>query len=236
MMLYSKTVGTGKSLVLLHGWGFNSGLFNSVIEQYKHQYQITVIDLSGHGRSDVVDGGLNEWCDEIIKILPDNPILLGWSLGGLLAINIAHKVKLSKLILLASSPKFVNNDEWIYGIDADNFRQFSNALTLNLSKGLQRFISLQTDNKTQLKALNQSIEALPASTEALNQGLDILLTSDCRTQFEQLKIPVQVILGNRDTLVPNGIANWYEKQKIPVTVLASGHLPFLHQDFNLSII
>ena len=96
-MLYSSTTGIGQDLVLLHGWGFNSELFNDLVEKYKHQYRITKIDLPGHGRSDEVNGGLNEWCDEIIKILPNNPTLLGWSLGGLLAINIANKYQYPSL-------------------------------------------------------------------------------------------------------------------------------------------
>jgi pimeloyl-[acyl-carrier protein] methyl ester esterase len=73
--------------------------------------------------------------------LPNNPILLGWSLGGLLAINIANKIKVSALILVAATPKFVQTNDWVYGIDAYNFHQFSDALSLNLSKGFKRFIS-----------------------------------------------------------------------------------------------
>jgi len=232
-MLYSSTIGTGPDLVLLHGWGFNSELFNDLIDQYKNEYHITKIDLPGHGRSDEVAGGITEWCDEIIKILPDNPILLGWSLGGLLAINIATKIKISKLILVASTPRFVRSDNWPYGIDENNFRQFSDALQLNLTKGLKRFVSLQTQDKNQLKALNQSIEKFPASTKALNQGLEILLTTDLVDEFNQLKIPKKVILGNHDTLVPYQISNWYDKAKLKTQALNTGHLPFLHNDFTL---
>ena len=232
-MLYSRTIGTGPDLVLLHGWGFNSELFHVLIEQYKGQYRITVIDLPGHGRSDDVDGGLDEWCDEIIKILPNNPILLGWSLGGLLAIKIATQIKISKLILVASTPNFVQTNDWPYGIDEDNFRQFSDALELNLSKGLKRFISLQTQDKTQLKTLNQSIDEFPTTTMALNQGLEILLITDLVDEFNQLKIEIKVILGDHDTLVPYRISNWYDKAKINTQVLSTGHLPFLHKDFML---
>jgi len=232
-MLYSSTIGTGPDLVLLHGWGFNSELFNDLIDQYKNEYRITKIDLPGHGRSDEVAGGITEWCDEIIKILPDNPILLGWSLGGLLAINIATKIKISKLILVASTPKFVKSEDWLYGIDENNFHQFSDALQLDLTKGLKRFVSLQTQDKNQLKALNQSIEKFPASTKALNQGLEILLTTDLVDEFNQLKIPIKVILGNHDTLVPYRISNWYDKAKLKTQVLNTGHLPFLHNDFTL---
>ncbi|ALE52059.1 alpha/beta hydrolase [Candidatus Thioglobus autotrophicus] len=232
-MLYSNTIGTGKDLVLLHGWGFNSELFNELVARYKSQYRITVIDLPGHGRSSEVVGGLDEWCNEIIKILPNNPILLGWSLGGLLAINIATKIRISQLILLASSPNFVQNEHWQFGIDADNFRQFSDTLQLNPSKGLKRFVSLQTQDKTQIKNLSRSIDALPASTTALNQGLEILLNTDLTQQFLALSIDKSIILGEKDTLVPSTIAHWYQQQGVDTTVLNSGHIPFLHQNFTL---
>lgn len=232
-MLYSRTIGTGKNLILLHGWGFNADLFNSLVDQYKDQYRITVIDLPGHGRSDDVRGGLQEWCDEIIKILPKNPILLGWSLGGLLAIKITTQVKISKLILVASSPNFVQNPYWKFGINADNFKQFSNALRLNLSKGLKRFISLQTSDKFQLKSLNQSIDAFPATTTALNQGLEILLSTDLTQQFLELSIDKSVILGSKDTLVPSRIQTWYQQNGVEILMLNTGHIAFLDVGFKL---
>jgi pimeloyl-[acyl-carrier protein] methyl ester esterase len=232
-MLYSSAIGTGKDLVLLHGWGFNADLFNDLIKTHKERYRITKIDLPGHGRSDEVAGGIDEWCNEIIKILPSNPILLGWSLGGLLAINIARQVQISKLILVASTPNFIQNDDWKFGIDADNFNQFSDALQLNLSKGLKRFISLQTKDKSQIKQLGYSIDTLPASTTALNQGLEILLNTDLTEQFLALDIDVKVILGRKDTLVPSAISSWYESQSIDTVILNTGHLPFLNAGFEL---
>jgi pimeloyl-[acyl-carrier protein] methyl ester esterase len=48
-MLYSNTQGIGADLVLLHGWGFNSALFSHLVDDYKNQYRITLIDLPGHG-------------------------------------------------------------------------------------------------------------------------------------------------------------------------------------------
>jgi pimeloyl-[acyl-carrier protein] methyl ester esterase len=165
--------------------------------------------------------------------LPDNPILLGWSLGGLLAINIATKIKISKLILVASTPNFVKNSSWKYGIDANNFTQFANTLNLNLSKGLKRFVSLQTQNKNQLKKLYQSIEALPATTTALNQGLDILLNTNLTKQLLELKIDKKVILGSKDTLIPSNIQTWYNRHNIQSLMLNTGHIPFLDTGFKL---
>ncbi len=232
-MLYKRTIGSGKDLVLLHGWGFSSALFDDLAQRYKRRYRITTIDLPGHGHSPDVGGGLEEWCCAIIKILPKNPILLGWSLGGLLGIHIAAQLPISRLILLASTPKFVQDDNWKYGIDANNFQQFANTLKIDLAKGLKRFVSLQSADKAKLVQLNLSIDTFSATTQALNQGLEILLNNDLVEEFKQLNLPIKVILGKRDTLVRPQILNWYAKIPVSTQLLDTGHIPFLHKDFKL---
>jgi len=151
----------------------------------------------------------------------------------LLAINIANKVSISKLILVASTPNFVRTDNWEFGIDANNFEQFSDSLQLNLSKGLKRFVSLQTKDRTQIKHLNQTIDNYPATTQALNQGLNILLKTNLIKTLESLSVEKEVILGKNDTLVPNKIAKWYQQNNIKTQLLNTGHLPFLCDDFLL---
>jgi pimeloyl-[acyl-carrier protein] methyl ester esterase len=51
MALLEFAMGIGADLVLLHGWGFNSALFSHLVDDYKNQYRITLIDLPGHGRT-----------------------------------------------------------------------------------------------------------------------------------------------------------------------------------------
>jgi pimeloyl-[acyl-carrier protein] methyl ester esterase len=234
-MLYSNTTGSGNNLVLLHGWGFNSELFSSLIDRYKNQYSVTVVDLPGHGQSDDVDGGIEEWCDEIIKVLPKNPIIMGWSLGGLIAIRIATKIKISKLVLVATTPKFVQTDYWKLGIDAKSFSQFYESLNLDQSKCLKRFASLQASDKSQLNKLNSLIDNRPASAVSLEQGLKILLDTDLTQELTKLVVPIEAILGSNDKLIPNEICDWFSSNNIATSVLNTGHLPFLHPNFTLSI-
>lgn len=232
-MLYSQSYGQGPDLVLLHGWGFNGDIFQGLVEQYQHQYRVTLIDLPGHGRSKPVAGGLPEWSDAVMAALPNNPILLGWSLGGLLAIHIASQVAIQKLILVASTPKFVQDPHWPYGIDSNNFKQFADELNQNPAKGIKRFIGLQTRDRGQLKTLNQAIDRHPIDLQTLNQGLGILLETDLTQPFQALKIDKQIILGDKDTLVPDAIHHWYQQQGAQSSVLNSGHMPFLQADFDL---
>ena len=169
-MLWHKTVGDGPSLVLLHGWAFNSDIFQSLIDKYKANYRITVIDLPGHGRSGDIDGNIESWCNELAKIIPEQSTLLGWSLGGLLSTYIASQIEISKLILVAATPCLVNNESWNYGISGKVFDQFAINLKNDSTKSLKRFVSLQSKDKSQFQKLYKSIQKYPASHIKCNNG------------------------------------------------------------------
>lgn len=233
-MLCVRTIGSGPDLVLLHGWAFSSALFTDLARKYQHQYRITLIDLPGHGGSQTVAGGIKQWADAIIKILPPRPILLGWSLGGLLAIHISSQIPIRQLLLVGATPNFIQSQHWQFGIPKSNFAAFAKTLQHNSAKGLKRFNALQSQDKTQLLALNQAIADFPASAQALNQGLQILLNTDLSAELKHLKMPILAILGKKDRLVPIAIQRWYAQHNIPVVVLDTGHLPFLHPKFDLS--
>lgn len=234
MRLWHKTFYNNKPpLVLLHGWGFNADIFSSIIQTLSKDYELTLIDLPGHGRSEVVKGGLIQWTDALMPLIPKDATLAGWSLGGLLAIQLSKKCLPKRLILLASNPCFVQKKGWQYGIDADNFVQFSNTLNSSLNTGLKNFVRLQSLNKTQLVLVNQAIKTYPANPIALNQGLDILLQTDLRQLLLTRKLPVEAILGKKDALVNAKIKAWYESNNIKTTLLNGGHLPFLQPEFLL---
>ena len=233
MMLWHRTVGKGPNLVLLHGWAFNSDVFQALVIKYKKDYRITVIDLPGHGRSPDLDGGIDTWCNEIIKFIPEKSILLGWSLGGLLSIFIANKIKLNELILVASSPCLVNHDNWNLGIKNEVFNQFVINLKTDSTKALKRFVSLQSKNKSQINELHKSIQKYPASQSALDNGLEIIINSDLRAQYKNILTPKKCILGNHDTLIPIKIQDWYEDNDSKTQIIKTGHLPFLEKNFEI---
>ena len=232
-MLWHKTVGDGPSLVLLHGWAFNSDIFQSLIDKYKANYRITVIDLPGHGRSRDIDGNIESWCNELTKIIPEQSILLGWSLGGLLSTYIASQIEIRKLILVAATPCLVNNENWNYGISSEVFDQFAINLKNDSTKSLKRFVSLQSKDKSQLQELYKSIQKYPASHSALNTGLEIIINSDLRDIYKDIEVPKTTILGSLDTLVPVKIKEWYESVGSQTSIIRSGHLPFIDKDFKL---
>ena len=115
-MLWHRTIGKGQNLVLLHGWAFNSDIFHELVVNIR---MITALQLSIYLVMEevlILKVSIEDWCNEIIRLIPEKSILLGWSLGGLLSIFIANQIKLKELILVAASPCLVNNDNWDFGI------------------------------------------------------------------------------------------------------------------------
>jgi len=232
-MLWHNTVGSGQDLVLLHGWGFSSDIFESLVNRYKNEYRVTVIDLPGHGRSDDIDGGIEEWCKAIIALLPNNTALLGSSLGGLLAIKIANMTSIKHLILIGASPSLTNHDNWQFGMAAETFNNFASDLQQNHNKTLRRFVSLQSKDKSLMKAIFAGIEKYPPSAHAMTQGLSILLNTDLQDIFKAINAPISVVLGELDMLVPRSIEVWYRDNGAQTKLLRTGHLPFLEKSFTL---
>ena len=211
MELICNTAGHGEDLVLLHGWGVNSGVWQFVRERLESQFRVSYIDLPGFG--------LNAGCkpetydvariaDIVSEHLPPRCILLGWSLGGLIAQKIAAKnsTVIRKLILLACSPKFVGDSEWP-GIDLKVLAFFEQQLSQDFSKTLARFLAIQAMGsataKADVKHIKKAIELFPnPSLEALKGGLKILAESDFRTQLSDLQIPTHWMFGKMDSLVP----------------------------------
>jgi pimeloyl-[acyl-carrier protein] methyl ester esterase len=198
-------------LVLLHGWGMNSGAFERWIPLLKEECRVTLIDLPGFGVNNHLVPelySLETICEHIYRALPDNAILVGWSLGGLVAQFIASRRPdaLRGLITIASTPYFVQTHGWP-GIRQDILSTFSKQLTRSYDKTLERFLAIQamgSDNPRQeVKTLKQQIKQYPdPSAVALAAGLDILGEGDVRSELHKIKVPTLRLYGKRDTLVP----------------------------------
>ncbi|HLO86953.1 MAG TPA: lysophospholipase [Nostocaceae cyanobacterium] len=86
-------------LVLVHGLGGHSGLYNNIVEHLlPKQYTVYGLDMRGHGRSPGQRGYINSWAEfrDDLRIFlkfiqqqqPECPIFLcGHSLGGLVVID-----------------------------------------------------------------------------------------------------------------------------------------------------
>jgi pimeloyl-ACP methyl ester carboxylesterase len=102
--------GTGKPLVFLHGAG---GLFgeNAFLDRLAERYHVLAPELPGYGEStgeelldDMLDFTLHGW-DVVAALGVDRPCLVGHSLGGMIAAEMAAVCPndVAKLVLVAAA-------------------------------------------------------------------------------------------------------------------------------------
>ncbi len=236
----------GDSITLLHGWGFNGAIWEETARTLASSARVSCIDLPGHGRSPmpVGDYTIERLADIIAETLPQQGNVIGWSLGGMIAMQIAlrHPEKIKRLILVGSVARFVRDDDWRYAISPDVLQSFSESLNDGLQQTLQRFLALQIqssdDSRTTLRKLMNSNAAPQAA--ALQGGLQILQNVDLRKQLPQLQQPTLMIFGKRDTLTRPQTARQM-LQLLPNAQLeiinGAGHAPFLsHREQFTSLI
>ncbi len=225
-------------LVLLHGWGMSSDIWQPLLPELSRRYSLTLIDLPGLGRSPALAEPLtlSSVVDALLSAAPETANWLGWSLGGQLALACAAVApeRVERLVTVASSPCFVQRDDWDCAMEEAVFAGFETALQDQPAKTLSRFMMLQTQGaeagKETLKQLREIQQSL--SHAMLPQTLQ-LLREDCRELLAKLSMPVMQIFGERDQLLPQSVAQACASLTGRFSHLYSGagHLPFLsHPD------
>lgn len=219
--------------MLLHGWGMNSHVWEPILPELEKLARVTCIDLPGHGKNSHLPLGLLESAvDRIADHIQQGAIIMGWSLGGLIAQGLAHALpdKVSGLIQIASTPKFVADAHWRHGLAPDVLANFASNLQTDYQGTVKRFFALQflgvkTDSRA-VNVLRERIMQHPASMQALEDGLNILATAD----FSRMPVrqPTQWILGRLDKLIPASLADALPEMGYKhVSLLNSAaHVPF----------
>ncbi|MCU7834108.1 MAG: pimeloyl-ACP methyl ester esterase BioH [gamma proteobacterium symbiont of Taylorina sp.] len=239
---------SNKQIVFIHGWGMNSNIWNDIavsLELLHPDYSIIAVDLPGYGQSadyslEQLGGHYNAQSLSLSlqSILEDRQnIIIAWSMGGLVAIELASRLttEVSQLILVSSTPCFVQTDHWPHAVAVTVFKEFYQSLLVDHQTTLKRFLALQAMGS---QTARQDIKFLyaqlfnrgQADNKALEYGLNMLLKEDKRQQLQQIsQIPIHLISGKRDALVNyKSQKQLAEQNNISLhSISAAGHTPFI---------
>ncbi len=238
--------GEGPALTLIHGWGMNAAVFRPLADQLGDEFSVTRLDLPGYGASPWCGDDFETQVEQLAAALPDS-MLVGWSLGGLYAQHLARRYpeRFRRLILLNSNPCFVQRADWPCAVKAEVFEAFAASLSAGWQATIRRFLGLQMHGGERSRELVRQmvqllIEGGEPHPEVLPFGLKLLLERDAREELAALSIPVILILGERDTLVPACVGAQIHRTSATIRVeciARSAHAPFLsHSDLVIDLI
>lgn len=229
-------------IILLHGWGMNKAVWQTSVDNLPEQIarRMIALDLPGYGQNNHYQGEyslseLTDWLNDQLE--GSKPaILVGWSLGGLVAQKFAinYPEKVHQLNLIGTTPKFMASDKW-HGIKPEVLSMFADQLVENSKQTIERFLAIQAmgsrtarDDIKQLKEL--VLSAPEPAPMALAKGLELLEKEDLRAQWPLLQCPVYALFGKLDSLVPfkaiEDIANLGGSPNLKI-LDKSSHAPFI---------
>lgn len=236
-----EVVGQGPPLILLHGWGWDSAIWQPLLADLSAHFAVWCIDLPGAGKSRLLAENKNSFADMaecIFNYVPDQASWLGWSLGGMLAFWIAsyYPHKVTRLVTIAASPKFVADATWP-GISSNVLDDFSKRLFKNYTQTLDDFLLLQLRGSAHAEQLYAALKPHlpvmnPIRLSGLLQGLGLLRTVDLRHALVNMRSPSLHIFGSHDTLVPNVVVEPIQSLLMHGQcniIKRAGHMPFLSQ-------
>ena len=251
LKIHYQTAGRGKPLLFLHGWSMCSRVWRYQVEWFAATYQVTTLDLRGHGNS----GSINEKCN-VTALSQDiayfveglhlrQLTLVGWSLSVSLILRLlnSHVLPVESLVLIDGTPCFVSRDDFPHGLPHAVVKRMIKRAGSNFPRALSEFHGLLLSEKEDTVAHKSEIWDLLTNDQYLPEketACDLLASlawEDLRNEVASLTLPTLLMHGDQDKICPAG-ASRYMKEHLGCAEIAlfpeAGHAPFLTQaeEFN----
>lgn len=230
--------GSGKAVILLHGWGCDLNIFKNVTSELVKNFKVYAIDLPGFGKSDEPETvwGIDRYTKLIENFCStkgiESPILMGHSFGGRISILFSSRNKTRKVILVDSagvkpkrSLKYYMKVYWFKVVKS------CTKLLLGKKRGAEVI-----ENNLKKRASSDYLNASPIMRGVLSK----VVNEDLQRVMPKIKAPTLLVWGDKDTATPIRDAKIMEK-KIEGSGLVifegAGHFSFIDRlgEFNIII-
>lgn len=166
---------------------------------------------------------------QVVAALSGPVNLIGWSMGGMVALQVAAKVpdQVHRLMLVSTTPKFLQSEDWPYGVSATLLRRLEKRIE---REGIGAFHQLIFNDLEQLGLAE-------LSAGQAKRELAELARVDLRPLLGRISQPTLIVQGDKDEITLPGAAQYLQKNILGsrLEVFAGvGHVPFLERalEFN----
>jgi pimeloyl-[acyl-carrier protein] methyl ester esterase len=225
-----------RDVVLLHGWGYSSRVWDELAARLARRFRVHVPDLPGYGAAPACSPyTLQALVDAVAGAAPRRCHAVGWSLGGEVALAwAAHAPRqVARLALIATTPCFTRRPGWPCATAANVLSEFGRSLASDREGTMGRFVGAQGKGdarRRQVTTVLQQAVAGEASGAVLAAGLGILAARDLRPVAAVLRQPALVLHGARDRIVPpvagRRLAGLLPRARFSL-LRSCGHAPFV---------
>lgn len=230
--------GQGPELLLLHGWGCDVSIWQSVVRDLKAHRHITVIDFPGHGGSSEPPEpwSVTEYADMVAGLIEALGIagtdIIAHSHGGRVSIVLAatRPEFVGKLILTGCAGLIPKPDQKL-SARARLYR----ALRSMADNGFTRAALGEANVERMRHALRQrfgSADYKALKTDRMRATFNRVIQQDLQPYLRDIKSPVLLIYGELDTATPVWMGQVMERE-IPdaglIVMPGATHYAFLER-------
>lgn len=203
----------GPPLLLLHGVMANWQSFRPIIPGLSQNYQLVAVDLRGHGRSGRIKQGyrLVDYSRDVLHFIPtlfkQPPIILGHSIGALVAIDVAARLPQAIPALIFLDPPLIYRkmplkdapdpvDQEAYHWFATMYEIMTASASIDeVERHLRRIFPDWT--KEGYHNLAQRLSDIDSEVVGMLINHQHMENYDTDALLEQVKCPVLIMQGNR---------------------------------------
>jgi pimeloyl-ACP methyl ester carboxylesterase len=243
--LHYRVCGTGKPVVLLHGFGEDGEIWNGQVDRLQHDFRLIVPDLPGSGGSGMIpDMSIEGMAEAIRSILEtefpytqkgNEVVMLGHSMGGYITLALAEKYPgWLKAIGLVHSTAFADPDEKKQArLKSISFMEKNGAYLFLKTSIPGLFMGSGGSKSSDILIADLVEKGRNFATVALVRYYRAMGNRpDRRTVLKNFKGPVLFLIGLHDTAVPfqQNLQESYLPAQSHIHLLRnSGHMGMLEE-------
>lgn len=232
-----------KTIVFLHGYGCDSGVWRAVLPAFQEDYRTVVYDLTGSGRSDLsaysptLYASLTAHADDLIAILDDlelrDVIAVGHSISAM-TVGLAATRRpdlIERLVMVCPSPSYIDDGDYIGGFTKADLLDLIDVLEANYL-GWARQMAPAIMGAPEQPELGHLLTDSFCRTDPdiARHFAKVTFLQDHRATVKDIVQPTLVLQCRNDVLVPPQVGDWMvaNMPDAHLNVLdATGHCPHL---------
>ena len=182
-----------KEIVLISGWGAGRDAFSRIEEKLGEKFDFSYLPW---------EKGLNkDFTAEFIRGRQKPVILMGWSLGGLIAMRAADEIPemISGLALISATPRMTRDDGYD-GAREGEIRAMAAGLLKNRERIIEGFANKAFGTGAGIDEYKRSVAGF--TTDELLSGLQLLEKTDIRKNLDFITAPALIMHGKQDSIIP----------------------------------
>lgn len=241
--MYYEEHGSGRPVVLLHGWTMNTTFWQQNIPALAAGNRVVAPDFRGHGNSGKTDDGhtVAQYARDVRSLLDvlalDEVCLVGWSMGAGVALSYISQFgcdRLRSVAFVDQSPRFLSADGWDFPlvggytpVDLAVFVQGLEHARPTVAKPFIASCFAEEPSAAVVDAVYAETTKTPTSiAKAIWYDL---VYSDLRHVLPDVHVPALLAYGTRSKVFPGPLDEWLAGQLPDAKVVPfgnSGHVPF----------